>query len=431
MGVIVLILIGGGIYYAKGRTTAPKLTTGTVRKGDINASVAATGTINPLTTAAVGSFVSGTVQYIFADFNTKVVAGQVLTQLDPAIFEAQVQSAQGNLQNAKSNLLTLAANVQVAQANLAKAQANASYEERLRRDRKTSFPPESSRRIRTILLNPAWAGECRRSVPAPWRKPKLPCSGQFVGYSMTGALKQAQTNLKYTTIVSPIAGTVVARNVDVGQSVAASLSAPNVFSVAQDLTRMQVFAATDESDTGNISVGTNVSFQVDAFPTDQFHGRVSTVRLNATTVQNVVTYNTVIDFDNPAEKLLPGRDCLRHHSDRPCKRLLLIPNAALTFTPAITRPQQQALYKQYNISREASASHQSGWQVVWKQGPKTTLHSSRRAMRDNRLYQYATDIRQPNEGDVLITGEQTALGAGKAGRGGGEARRAASGLGGR
>ena len=148
LGVIVLILIGGGIYYAKGRTTAPKLTTGTVRKGDINASVAATGTINPLTTAAVGSFVSGTVQYIFADFNTKVVAGQVLTQLDPAIFEAQVQSAEGNLQNAKSNLLTLAANVQVAQANLAKAQANVNYLGRRRKDRKISFYQESSQRIR-------------------------------------------------------------------------------------------------------------------------------------------------------------------------------------------------------------------------------------------------------------------------------------------
>src|SRR3984957_3087334 len=127
IGLICLIAIGGGAYYAKTRTTAPKLTTGTVRKGDISSSVAATGTINPLTTAAVGSYVSGTVKYIFADFNTKVVAGQVLTQIDPAIYEAQVETAQGNLQNAKSNLVTLAANVQVDQANLAKAQANVQY----------------------------------------------------------------------------------------------------------------------------------------------------------------------------------------------------------------------------------------------------------------------------------------------------------------
>src|SRR3984957_8539007 len=127
LGVVALILIGGGVYYAQTRTTAPKLTTGSVRKGDINSSVAATGTINPLTTAAVGSYVSGTVKYIFADFNTKVIAGQVLTQIDPAIYEAQVETAQGNLQNAKSNLVTLAANVQVDEANLAKAQANVQY----------------------------------------------------------------------------------------------------------------------------------------------------------------------------------------------------------------------------------------------------------------------------------------------------------------
>src|ERR1700689_2272311 len=122
IGAICLVAIAGGVYYAKSRTTAPKLTTGAVRKGDINSSVAATGTINPLTTAAVGSYVSGTVQYIFADFNTKVSAGQVLTQLDPAIYEAQVTTAQGNLENAKANLVTLAANVDVDQANLAKAQ---------------------------------------------------------------------------------------------------------------------------------------------------------------------------------------------------------------------------------------------------------------------------------------------------------------------
>src|SRR5580658_3214812 len=124
IGAIVVVAIGSYLYYTEGRTVAPKLTTGTVRKGDINASVAATGTINPLTTAAVGSYVSGTVQYIFADFNTKVTAGQVLTQLDPAIYEAQVTMAEGNLQNAKANLVTLAATVQVDQANLAKSQAN-------------------------------------------------------------------------------------------------------------------------------------------------------------------------------------------------------------------------------------------------------------------------------------------------------------------
>ena len=238
--------------------------------------------------------------------------------------------------------------------------------------------------------------------------------------SMTGALRQAQTNLKYTTIVSPIAGTVVARNVDVGQSVAASLSAPNVFSVAQDLTRMQVFAATDESDTGSIRVGTNVSFQVDAFPTDQFRGRVSTVRLNATNGSKRCDVSTpVIDFDNPAEKLLPGETAYVTIPTGHAAGTLMIPNAALTFTPAITRPQQQALYKQYNISREASATHQNGWQVVWKQGLDNSYIPIAVQCGITDYVNTQLISGNLNEGDVLITGEQTALGAGNAGRGGG------------
>ena len=123
---------------------------------------------------------------------------------------------------------------------------------------------------------------------------------------MQGALDLAEADLRYCTIISPIDGTVVARNVTVGQSVAASLQAPVVFSIAQDLTRMQVSAATDESDTGNIKIGTEATFQVDAFPTETFHGRVSAIRLNATTIQNVVTYSTIINFENLDGRLRPG-----------------------------------------------------------------------------------------------------------------------------
>jgi len=423
LGIVALILIGGGVYYAQTRTTAPKLTTGNVRKGDINSSVAATGTINPLTTAAVGSYVSGTVQYIFADFNTKVTAGQVLTQLDPAIYEAQVTSAEGNLQNAKANLVTLAANVQVDQANLAKAQANASYQTATAKRSQDLFTSgivsTDSNDLTQSSLGQANADVQSQVAAVAQAKATLAQANSQV-VSMTGALRQAQTNLKYTTIVSPIAGTVVARNVDVGQSVAAALSAPNVFSVAQDLTRMQVYAATDESDTGSVRVGTPVTFQVDAFPTDLFRGRVSTVRLNATTVQNVVTYNTVVDFDNPAEKLLPGETAYVTIPTGHVTGAILIPNGALTFTPAITRVQLQALYRQYSISREASATHLSGWQVVWKQGTKDNPYipiAVQCGITDYINTQMVSgDLK---EGDVLITGEQTALGAGRGGAAGG------------
>src|ERR1700693_2902863 len=152
---------------------------------------------------------------------------------------------------------------------------------------------------------------------------------------MEGALRQAETNLKYTTIVSPIDGIVVSRNIDVGQSVAASLQAPNVFTIAQDLKRMQVYAKTDESDTGSIQVGSTVSFQVDAFPTELFHGRVSAVRLNAYSVQNVVTYDTIIDFENSEAKLLPGETAYVKIPTGHADNALEVPNAAMTFIPPI------------------------------------------------------------------------------------------------
>ncbi|HYL68462.1 MAG TPA: efflux RND transporter periplasmic adaptor subunit, partial [Candidatus Limnocylindria bacterium] len=191
-----------------------------------------------------------------------------------------------------------------------------------------------------------------------------------------------------------------------GQSVAASLQAPNVFTIAQDLKRMQVYAKTDESDTGSIQVGTVVSFQVDAFPTEQFHGRVSAVRLNAYSVQNVVTYDTIIDFDNPDEKLRPGETAYVTIPTGNALSVIMIPNTALTYTPDMQRAQLQVLYKQYNISREASTTHLGGWQVVWKLGAdmKPLPIAVQCGITDfNNTQLLKGDL---HEGDVLITGQQ-------------------------
>jgi HlyD family secretion protein len=343
-----------------------------VRRGDITSAVQATGTINALTTVSVGSYVSGTVQYIFADFNTRVKSGQVLAQLDPAIYEAQVTQARGNLENAQDNLATLAANVQVDEANLAKTQANVSYQQATAKRSsdlfKAGIVSTDSNDLTQSTLGQAQADVLSAQAAVTQAKATLAQAHAQVT-SMEGGLKAAETSLKYTTIISPIDGTVVARNIDVGQSVAATLQAPNVFTVAQDLTRMQVYAATDESDTGNIKVGAPVTFAVDAFPTELFHGRVSTVRLNPTTVQNVVTYNTVIDFSNPDEKLLPGETAYVTIPTGHVADTIQIPNPALTFKPAALRTQLPQIYKQYNISREASTTHLGGWQVVWKLAP--------------------------------------------------------------
>jgi HlyD family secretion protein len=405
-----LILILGYWYYAKSKAAEPKYTTATIHRGDITSAVQATGTINALTTVSVGSYVSGTVLYIFADFNTRVKSGQVLAQLDPAIYEAQVTQARGNLENAQANLVTLAANVQVDQANLAKSQANASYQEATAKRSQDLFASgvvsADSNDLTQSTLGQAVADV--KSVEAAVTQAKATLAqARSQVTAMEGALKAAETNLKYTTIVSPIDGTVVARNIDVGQSVAATLQAPNVFTVAQDLTRMQVYAATDESDTGNIKVATPVTFAVDAFPTELFHGRVSTVRLNPTTVQNVVTYNTVIDFSNPDEKLLPGETAYVTIPTGHASNAIEIPNPALTFKPATLKQQLPQIYKQYNISREASTTHLGGWQVVWKLGPNKDLIPV--AVQCGITDYNNTQLVQGNlnEGDVLVIAQQT------------------------
>ena len=406
----VLVLILGYWFYARRNASDPKYTTAAVRQGDLTSAVQATGTINALTTVPVGSYVSGTVQYIFADFNTRVKSGQVLAQLDPAIYEAQVTEARGNLQNAESNLVTLAANVQAAQANLVKAQANASYEKATAKRSQDLFTAgvvsaDANDLTQSTLDQSDAEVQSAQAALAQAKAQLTQAHAQIT--SMEGGLKAAETSLKYTTLVSPIDGTVVARNIDVGQSVAATLQAPNTFTVAQDLTRMQVYAATDESDTGNIRVGAPVTFQVDAFPTDQFQGRVTAVRLNPTTVQNVVTYNTVVDFSNPDEKLLPGETAYVTIPTGHATNTLLIPNPALTFKPNIPKPQLQQLYKQNNISKEASTSHLGGWQVVWKMGPNKDLIPV--AVQCGITDYSNTQLIQGDlhEGDVLVLAQQT------------------------
>ena len=395
----------------RGGSSQPKYTTVTVRRGDITAVVQATGTINPLTTVPVGSYVSGTVQYIFADFNTRVKNGQVLAQLDPAIYEAQATQARGNLENARANLVTLAANVQVGEANLGKAQANLRYQQATAKRSQTLFQAgvvstDANELIQSSLGQSDAEVQSAQAALAQARAQLKQAGAQVT--SMGGALKVAETNLKYTTILSPIAGTVVARNIDVGQSVAAALQAPNTFSVAQDLTRMQVYVAVDESDTGHIGVGTPVTFQVDAFPTDLFHGRVTAIRLNSTTVQNVVTYSVVVNFENPEEKLLPGETAYVTIPTGHAKDAVLIPNPALTFKPGIPTKDLQQLYQRYNISREASTTHLGGWQVVWKLGPdKQSLVPL--AVQCGITDYGNTQLVQGElrDGDVLVTAQQT------------------------
>ena len=426
----VLVTVG---MVVRARSSGPRYLSALVQRGDITAAVQATGTINPLTTVPVGSYVSGTVQYIFADFNTRVRAGQVLAQLDPAIYEAQVLQARGNLaraqadvKNLEASLLGMQAAIQTNEANVARLKAADTYatvnarrvgdlykQGILAEDQHDLTQANLEQSAAQVRAAEAQVNQSRAQL-AQTRAQLEQAKAQV--QVMTGALQQAETNLRYTTILSPIDGTAVARNITVGQSVAASLQAPNVFTIAQDLKRMQVYAKTDESDTGDIKVGTDVTFQVDSFPNEVFHGRVSAIRLNAYIVQNVVTYDTVIDFENPEEKLLPGQTAYVSIPTGHAADTVKVPNAALRFKPELPRDKIQALYERHDIPVSATGSSRTrGWQVVWKQLPGNELVpvAVRIGITDYSFSQLLEGTLQ--KGDALATGQMIASGEGPQG----------------
>src|SRR3979490_2763196 len=252
------------------------------------------------------------------------------------------------------------------------------------------------------------------------------------------ALTVAQTNLDYTTIHAPIDGTVISRNVDVGQAGAASLQAPTLFTIAQDLTKMQVYASTDESDVGMIKNRQVVTFKVDAFPRDTFTGRVSQIRMNATTVQNVVTYNTVIDFNNPELKLFPGMTAYITIPAASATNVLRVPNGALRYKPDLKAEELRALLQKYGLddSKAVAAADakleapagkgkpqaQSGdagptrnprldVALLWKLHPDSTLEPVRirTGITDHTVTEAAEVLKgELKEGDELVTGSMSA-----------------------
>ena len=265
-----------------------------VDRGPITMTVTATGTLSAVTTVAVGSQVSGVIARLYADFNSRVKKGQLLAELDPTPFEAQVQQVR---------------------ANLTKAQVDAAnYKITLDRQER--------------LLKAGLASQ------ADYDAAKAQYDGARAQVQQTTAsLSQAETNLRYTKIVSPIDGIVVDRQYDVGQTVAASFQAPTLFSIAQDLTKMQVQADVDQSDIGRVQVGEPVRFTVDAYPDEEFRGRISQIRLNATVTQNVVTYPVIVEVPNPDEKLRPKMTANVTIDVAHVRDVLRIPNSALRFKP--------------------------------------------------------------------------------------------------
>jgi HlyD family secretion protein len=411
-------LAGLFVFFGLSRSTQPQHFTARVERGDIHDVVDATGTINAVILVQVGSQVSGTIAKLNVDFNSRVHKGDIVALIDPALFQGALLQASADLDNAKANLVA-------AKANLDKATANA-QQTKADFDRTAELTTEKIMSQQQLDLAKANYDSAKAGVGAAVANVT---QAEAQVSQKAAALTVAQTNLNYTVIRSPIDGTVVARNVDVGQTVAASLQAPTIFTIAQDLTKMLVYTKTDESDVGNIRPGKAVTFKVDAFPRDTFHGVVSQVRMNPTTVQSVVTYDTIIEFANPEMKLFPGMTAYVTIPVDTVQSVLKVPNTALRYKPPVAPEDILAIYKQYGIDGNeklqaaadpspAGGGPQAGGEnqnaprapraesaVVWKLHADNTMEPVKISLgiTDHAYTQVASVIKgELKEGDALI-----------------------------
>jgi HlyD family secretion protein len=277
--VVIVISLMALLFGCKG--DGPAYRTEQVSKGDIQQSVTATGTVNAVTTVQVGTQVSGTIKELFVDFNSRVKKGQIIAQIDPSTFESQVQQAKANLLAAQANL---------DKSNTALVDAKRTFERNKELFGKNLIPRSD---LDTSDTN---YDSAKAQVS----------SSQAAIEQCKASLDIARQNLEYTKISSPVDGIVISRNVDVGQTVAASFQTPTLFTIAQDLTKMQIDTNIAESDIGVVKLGQVVDFTVDAYPDITFKGKVWQIRQAPITVQNVVTYDVVIQVDNRDLKLMPG-----------------------------------------------------------------------------------------------------------------------------
>ena len=399
-GGLMAAVIFAGFYFWGDDSSTPQYMTARVERGNLRNTVTATGALQAVTTVQVGSQASGTISALYADFNSTVKKGQVIAQLDPSTAKAQVDQARANLQNARASLanaraavvnsqagvrdaqarsLAASSTVQNNQAGVSGAEANVAVlkaqqddalsllkqQESLlkagviaQRDYDvavTAYRTAEARYNQAVAqLNQAKlteqssskAGIAQSQAAIESSKAQVQQSQAQVGQAQAqvqqaeAALSLAEVNLSHTTIASPIDGVVVSRDVNVGQTVAASLSAPTLFTIANDLTQMQVIANIDQADIGLVEQAKSVRFNVDAFPGKDFDGKIEQMRLNPVNVQNVVTYNVVIDVENPDQKLKPGMTANLTITIDERNNVLKVPNSALRFTPQDTTRQR-------------------------------------------------------------------------------------------
>lgn len=310
--------------FAASETTSPAggFQTIALERGDINRSVSTSGTVEPLVTVEVGSQLSGKLIEVLVDFNDEVTEGQLLARIDPDTFQSRVEASQAQLNIARANLSVQRAGVARAEANLKRQQSDlARFEPLLEENAIAEIEVDATRSAYEQALADVKSAKAQVE------------NAEAVVVQQQASLRQAQVDLDRTEIRAPINGVVVLRNVDVGQTVAASLQAPVLFEIAQDLSKIQIEADVNEADIGSVREGNTVSFSVDAFPNRNFTGEVRQVRLAPTEEANIVSYTVIINADNPGKILYPGMTASVEITTGKREDVLRIANSALRFKP--------------------------------------------------------------------------------------------------
>lgn len=375
-------LAGLAWYLVAGRGGNTQYTLASVDRGDIDSTITATGNCNAVVTVQVGSQVSGNISALYADFNTKVKQGQLVARIDPAMFQARVDQASANLDSAKAAVVTARATVKKADSDIANAEANVAGQNANVVHAQSAVNDAKTKNARSVELlkegiiaqadadtsqatydqavaaldaanaqvraaqSAVESAKAQREVA----QTQLDAAGAVVKQD-TAALQQAQLDLTHTEIRAPVDGTVVSRNMDVGQTVAATFQAPTIFLIAQDLTKMQVDTNVDESDVGPVRVGQRANFTVDAYPGVIFPGTVAQIRQAPINVQNVVTYDVVVAVNNTDLKLFPGMTANVKILTGQAANALRIPSAALRFHPAAKGAQPARPKTGANVAR--------------------------------------------------------------------------------
>ena len=384
--------------------TGIQFRTATVSHGDINVTISATGNPNAVVTVQVGSQVSGIILALYADFNTKVTKGQLIARIDPAPFQAKVDQAQANVDSARAAVANAEAGVQKAhaglqaayaavagaKANVVKAQVTAE-DDKVKVDRRVVLVGQNADAQEdldtaqatykaAVADQAAFAAQQRTAednVKVAQADLKVAntqlTANQAQVKQFEAALQSAQLDLDHTKITAPVDGVVVSRNVDVGQTVAASLAAPTLFLIAQDLTKMQVDTNVSEADVGRVRVGQPATFTVDAYPGRVFKGTVTSIRQAPINVQNVITYDAVVGVSNPDLKLFPGMTANVKILVNQRPNVLKVPNAALRYHPASEVPAPAAGAKS---ARKVIAPEQAVWVLDENNKPRRVVVST-------------------------------------------------------